>query len=173
LYSQHDFGEAKVDALDAMCRTFGGSEVDAYRARVEEGGFVPSPEGNGEFPARLSGIVVSALDSMEARANLWNQVKMNIRVPLFIDARLGGESIVIYSCVPHNLTQLEKYEATLHTDAEARENVCTRQSIIDVGFQVAALITRQIRLHLAGDDIDNCIFFDQGRLSVMKGDYVG
>lgn len=171
-FSKMNTGMSKIEAMANICDNTGGSEVKTYLARVEESGFVPLPEGNGEFPARLQGIVVSALDCMDARADLWKQVRSNIRVPLFIDARLGGENIVIYSCNPHLPADMEKYEETLHSNGEALEASCTRQSIIDVGFQVASLITRQIRLHLAGDDVDNIIYFDQATLSVQKGKFL-
>lgn len=163
-----DKGKTKVDALKEVCESFGSSKVETFQSYVDAEGFQPVNEGE-EFPANLRGVVISALDSMEAREFLWKQVRMKLRVPLFVDARLGGESIVVYTCNPSDTDDIKRYEETLHSDEEAREDTCTRQSIIDVGFVVASLITRAVRRHLTGLDVEHTVVFNQDQLWVGTG----
>jgi len=165
-YIRGSEGHPKVEELALQCTNFGASEIDIFVAKITEEGFEAEQEN--EFPTRLRGIVIAALDSMKARKDLWNQVKGNIRIPLFIDSRLGGTNIVIYSGQPHNPEFIKKYEESLFSDEEARPESCTRQAIIDVGFQVSSLLTRNIRKHLAGEEVESEIFFDQDQLIVMK-----
>ena len=115
------------------------------------------------------GIVISALDSMEARAELWAKVKGNIRVPLLLDGRLGGQNIRLFAIKPSNPEDRAYYENSLHTDDEAVEDVCTAQSIIDVGFQVASLITRAVRLHLTEQPVEREVYMNQATLQLAKG----
>ena len=115
-------------------------------------------------------VVISGLDSMEARRDLWEQtLRRNIRVPLYLDARLGGENIVVYAVKPHDPDDIEFYETTLHSDEDSKPAPCTRQSIIDVGFIVAGLLTRAVRRHYAGEPSDRTTFIDWSNLTIMKG----
>jgi hypothetical protein len=117
----------------------------------------------------LSDVVVSALDSMETRADLWKQVKNNLGVKLFLDARLGGEHIVLYSVNPSRPTDIEGYEATLHSDDEGIDLPCTGRSIIDVGFAVGSLITRAVRKHYAHEPMIPTVYLNQSTLDIFKG----
>lgn len=117
----------------------------------------------------LSDVVISALDSMEARADLWQQVKYKLACKLFIDARLGGENIVVYSLNPSVPSEIAGYEATLHSDEEGLDLPCTGRSIIDVGFSVAALITRAVRRFYAGSEPEAQVYLNQANLELFKG----
>jgi molybdopterin/thiamine biosynthesis adenylyltransferase len=141
------------------------SEVVTAMTQVAQ---VTTEEMNLRDVSRFNGVVIGALDSMEARADLWARVRLQPSVPLYIDGRLGGESIVVYAVNPCDKAGIEYYEATLHSDEEAKENVCTRQSIIDVGFTVAALITRAVRRHYAAEPVERMVFFDQANLMIGK-----
>lgn len=121
---------------------------------------------------RLSGIVVSGLDSMTARHDLWHQaLKLNVRCPLYIDARLDGQLMVLYALRPWDLTDIEQYEATLLSDDEVEAGLCTERAIIDVGFTVAAQIARMVRLHLAEKPVDNITVINQATNTITKGEW--
>lgn len=151
-------GDLKVDAaLDTI----------EYFAPVE---FSLWPLPLNDPDVSYSGVVISALDSMGARQELWERVRMNTSVEQLLDARLGGENIVVYSAVPHRPSDIARYEETLHSDDEAAEAPCTRQSIIDVGFAVASLLTRAVRRYYAGEPVEPTVFWDHANLMVIKED---
>lgn len=169
LFPLDSTGESKTDAMGEVIEKFAVTDLHKYSARIAEGGFEGDGDENGNLP-RLGGIVIAALDSMEARKNLWEQVRLNTRVKLFLDARLGGENIVIHAIDPLDKEQIDKYEETLYTDDDAREDPCTRRSVIDVGFAVAALLGRSVRKHLAGEKLHWRVFLNQDNLNIYKED---
>lgn len=146
----------KVDIMAEVLSKFSVSEVDTHFDRAEN-------------VAKPSGIVVSGLDSMEARQETWKLVKYNVNVPFFVDARLGGENVVLYTLDPRKPNECERYEESLHSDGEALPAPCTRRSIIDVGFVVASLITRVVRRHLAGEPTEHTIFWNHASLNATIG----
>lgn len=153
-----DKGHAKVDALAEMCGDIAVTEIQTHH------GFL-----NTESEIKPHGIVVSGLDSMAAREEVWKTIRYNPRVTFYIDARLGGESVVVYALDPRRPEQVRGYETTLYSDEDAVEAPCTRRSIIDVGFVVGSLITRTVRRHLAGDHVDPILFWNHESLTATQG----
>lgn len=156
LYSLDHVGVDKVTALANTMRNWAGEpEVDGYLRSLEEG--IP-----------LNEIVISALDSMEARKQLWEQVKLKAKCKLFLDGRLGGQHIVLYAVNPISPADIKGYEATLHSDDEGLELECTARSVIDVGFSVGGLIARSVRLFYARQELPSVTYFDWSNLDVYK-----
>lgn len=121
-----------------------------------------------------SPVVISALDSMQARKELWEQVKYKLDVKLFLDGRLGGENVVLYAVRPSQPNDIAGYEATLHSDEEGVDLPCTGRAIIDVGFAVASLMTRAVRRFYAEQPCDPITYLNQNTLELHKGGwYVG
>lgn len=107
----------------------------------------------------LEGIVISAVDHMEVdeetkawgRKEIWQRVRYNVNVPLFIDGRLGGETVQVYTVRPCRLEDVEYYEETLFLDEEAIPLPCTEQSIIYSGFAIAAIIAQRVKKWLKNE----------------------
>lgn len=158
LYLPEQVGQPKVEALAATLRASTDTKVKCYPTPLQAG--IP-----------LSPIVVSALDSMQARAELWEQVKYKLDVKLFLDGRLGGENVVLYAVRPSQPNDIAGYEATLHSDEEGIDLPCTGRAIIDVGFAVASLITRAVRRFYAHEPLDPMVYLNQNTLELHKGDW--
>lgn len=152
LFRPDQIGVAKVDAL---ADTIGATP---YQQRLEDG--IPR-----------SPVVISALDSMEARSALWNQVRYKLDVKLLLDGRLGGENIVLYGARPSQPDDVAGYEATLHSDDEGIDLPCTGRAIIDVGFSIASLMTRAVRRLYVDDSYDRVTYLNQQTLELMTGDW--
>lgn len=121
------------------------------------------------------GVVVSGLDSMEARQHLWDQhLRMNPRVPLYIDGRIDGQMIVLYAIKPWDLRDVKEYEATLLSDDEVPAGLCTERAIIDVGFMLGSQIARYVRLHFTdkGDQIPKIMVVNQETMNITKGGWI-
>lgn len=157
-----DVGKPKVEALAERIVAMRGDEIDL---RTE----VTRVTSDGEL--KLGGIVVSGLDSMEARNDVWRgQVAKNAAISLYIDARLGGEKIVLYAINPMEKGGIDLYEETLYSDEDAKEDPCSRRSIIDVGFSTAALITRAVRKHLTGEVVEPILVHNQETFISIKAE---
>lgn len=118
-------------------------------------------------------VVISAVDSMTARKEIWEIVKSNKQdVVLYIDARIGGNvakilTLPLKQAIQH---EIEQYESSLHSDDTstiANEEVkhlsdlpCTMRSIIDVSMATAAVITNQYRNFVTKHTIPSEIHID-------------
>lgn len=134
LYGRLDIDRPKVRSLEEIV---GGlsNDIEGICAMVTE-------------ETDLSGIVISAVDSIDARRVIWGRVKENMAVSTFIDARIGGEVVKVIHVNPFDSADIERYEKTLHSNEEVAPLPCTAQAVIDVGFAVASLITRAVRLFI-------------------------
>jgi hypothetical protein len=133
--------------------------------------FVGIPE-RATAETEYDGVVVSGVDSMEARAEIWKGVKFNPRVQLYLDGRIGGQIIVLYAVNPMEYDDVEAYEKTLHSDDEGVEAPCTERGVIDVGLAVGAAITQRLRMHFNGEKLDPITYINQETLSITKGGWV-
>ena len=157
-------GRTKVEALASLIEAHMGSHVTVNQFNTKH---------DGVDYDQFQGVVVSGLDSMEARKALWEErIKNNITIPLYIDARIAGQLILIYACCPYLPDEIEHYEKTLHSDADAEPAPCTERGVIDVGFQCGALITRMLRKHFAGEEVHHITNMSMNSLMLLKGDWI-
>lgn len=168
LFTINDVGTLKSEALANALEEHTRAEVYSFEGRVTADEGLVNEDG-GQIPLG-NGVVISALDSMEARANLWSLVRMRYTTPLFIDGRLGGQNVVVYAVNPVDLADIKGYEATLHSDEDGLEQPCTGRNVIDVGYTMAALITRLVRGHYADEALPKMVYQDQDQLTLATVD---
>jgi sulfur carrier protein ThiS adenylyltransferase len=156
LYGVDWVDSPKVEALEATLSAYAGLDDVLTFERPLQDGIPRAP------------VVISALDSMTARAALWEQVRYKLDVKLFLDGRLAGENIILYAVDPTNPTDVKGYEDTLHSDEEGSDLPCTGRSIIDVGFAIGSLMTRAVRRHYAGEAREAGVYLDQANLDIYK-----
>ncbi|MCD4762346.1 ThiF family adenylyltransferase [bacterium] len=100
----------------------------------------------------LSGVVISGVDKMSVRQTIWDGVKYNVDVPLYIDGRIGAEQIEVFTIRPSDIEDIEFYEEKwLFDDSEVAELPCTGRSIMYIGFMIAALIASQFKKWIKGE----------------------
>lgn len=132
-------------------------------------------------PPPLRGIVISAVDHMEktkdnknaGRRELWKAVKDNPNVDLFVDGRIGGQALRVLAISPMADRLLHGwFERRMFPQSAAKELPCTSRNIIDVGFQISALITNVVRKFLVNGGLENNerdIIMDMASLTITKG----
>lgn len=109
---------------------------------------------------KLSGIVISGVDTMAVRKVIWEKVKNNIEVPLYIDGRIGGETIEVFTIHPMHLKDIEFYEKWIFPDDKAAELPCTARAIMYTGFLIASFIVSQVAKWLRDESVSRRINFD-------------
>jgi hypothetical protein len=171
LFTMEHVGAKKSHALAEILSATTHAEVNAWDGAVNDTGWWDT-ENDQPWGFEPQGVVVAALDSMEARMNLWSQMRLRWSVPLFIDGRLGGQNVVVYAADPRSLDDIRGYEATLHSDGEGLDFACTARAIIDVPYAMASIITRHVRRHFAGEDVENVVFQDQSTLSLTTSEWL-
>lgn len=146
MYRFEDIGKAKVSALSEIVYSFAGVEIEGKEEKFEA--------------QQISGIVISGVDSMAARKAIWNRVKYNPSVKLYIEARMGAEVGRIHSLKPWDPTLVQWYESTLYDDEQATEDACTARAIIYNTGVIAGFIAAQLKKFVKNEEVRKEIIFD-------------
>lgn len=154
-YRLQDIGSPKVKALGEIIKDFTGVKIIEKVERYE----------NQELP---KGIVVSGVDSMIARKKIWESIKGNPDVQLYIDARMGGEVLRIFTVNPMDPDDVDGYEKTLHSDEEALPLPCTAKAIIYTVDITAGIICSQIKNFIGYQRLNKRIEFDSRNLILIR-----
>jgi hypothetical protein len=156
VYGLTHLNARKVDALAHICRLLADCSLDTRPTRLHKG-------------TPLKGIIIGAVDSMDARRSIWSAVlAAGPSVSCYIDGRIGGEVIRVLTVRPNNRLDRAKYQRSIvptHAVAPLR---CTAAGIIDVSFAVASLITRSLRLSI-NKPMYSDLFYDHRNLMFQKG----
>jgi hypothetical protein len=134
-YRLRDLGVPKVTALADLLSDFGGHVVPHAER------FLAQP---------VSGIVVSAVDSMDVRIALWRHIRKCRRVELYLDARMGAEVGKVLAIRPQDPEDVRAYETELYPSSEALRAPCTARSTIYCASGLSAFIAATVGNHLAG-----------------------
>jgi adenylyltransferase/sulfurtransferase len=156
LYRLGDIGRPKVEALAELLSQFARLEVLPLQEAVTN--------------QRLEGVVVSAVDNMAARSEIWRScIRYRAAIPLYVDARMGGQVCRVLTVRPVDPDDVRLYESTLYSDEAALEDPCTAQAIIYTVFGVAGLVANQIRRHAESEPTEQDVLFDFATLSLITG----
>lgn len=156
----------KADSMAATIQAYTGTIVNTIEDAI--GGADAPDAWNPE------GVIVSGVDSMAARIDIWNRgkIKFNPRVTHYIDARIAGQLLVVYCVNPNDLKETQSYEKTLHTDAEAEPAACTERGVIDVGLMAGAILTNMVRHALTGGQVCSVTPINMAHPQLTAGKWV-
>jgi len=159
LFFRNQIGQPKVDALRQNLAQFSESKViticDAYDGRTSD-------------PLLISGV-----DSMKSRKEIWKVVRDKPNIGLYIDARMGLEVLTIYALNPCIKADRVAYTATLTSDEAAHSDPCTARSIaytpaVSAGI-IASYVKKLVNIHSGRGEnpIPFGIVFDLATMTMM------
>ncbi len=132
-YPYSAIGKSKVETLAQLVEMFANVKIKAINGRYE---------GKTSF----NGIVISAVDSMEARKLIWNaQKKKTSKAKFIIDPRMGAETSLLYVMDPKNEQDIKSYEKTLYTDNNAVAERCTAKATIYTANLLAGQVCKAVK----------------------------
>ncbi len=131
LFPEEAKGMNKALALEKMVKYFTGVTITA----------IPRMYTN----EPLSGIVISALDSMTGRKTVYDNCKNNREVVLLVDSRTGPEHYRVLTIDMSVAPLKEFYESTFFKDEDADPVPCTGRAIIYSVSKVSAEIASSIK----------------------------
>lgn len=134
-FRKDDVNSRKVDALKNMLLDFSDCSVKVI-PDLFQGNF-----GGGDLPR----VVISGIDTMAARKNIWSAIRYNVNVALYIDGRTGGEILQILTIRPSQREDVELYERFLFSDKEVLPLPCGGRAIFYTGAIIGGLITAQFK----------------------------
>lgn len=138
LYRFQDIGMPKVFALAGLIEDFTGVRINAIQGRYEKG----------VFP----GIVISAVDSMEARKVIWqNHAGQAATTKAVIDPRMGAETALLYTMSPTSLQDCTEYPNSLYSDDQAVQERCTAKATVYTAGMIAGLVCKAVKNIVTGN----------------------
>lgn len=139
-FSQHDLTRYKVNAI-------------ARRLNFELGVIVKEHTERYTGQGHLRGCVIASVDTMAARKLIWDNVRMNPLVDIFLDTRVAEKFFTIFCVRPTNRDDIEHYQKYLYDDANTHKQACGRHGIITVASIVAAETVERLCAHLSCDTV--------------------
>ena len=153
-YRTQDIGKPKVEALREIVREFEGIEITARNERYKG--------------QRLKGIVLDCVDSMDVRIQVWNFVRNNPEVVLYIDSRMGLEVMQVYCVNPSDPWHVKSYESTLFPSSEAIPVRCTAKSIMYTVLAVASLLASTVKKVVMHEQVKHSLTFDLKTVTLIE-----
>jgi len=136
-YRLDDVGKYKVEALEEIVLAFTGTKILGFKEIWHK-------------DIDMQGLVISAVDSMKVRAEIYDSIKRNIRVRAFIDGRMGSNQLEIYTTRIDSSLDKKAYTKTLWKDSETANIPCTERAVMYNVLTIASWIVNQARLVLSG-----------------------
>jgi len=156
-YRFSDLSKSKVGGIADIIRDFAGIEVKENNQLLKE-----------DDARGLYGITVCGVDSLDIRREIWEGIKFNLNIPLYVDARMGGEVCRIFSINPVDLDDIDYYEKSISPGIKPKETPCTERAIIYNTFMIASLISNQVKKFIMGEKLKKEIVFDMKTLSMIS-----
>ncbi|MBK8129529.1 MAG: hypothetical protein IPK53_11730 [bacterium] len=153
LYSEADIGLPKAEAFRKLLNSYGSIDPDVRCER-----FTDQP---------LTEVVISAVDSMESRKVIWKTVRDCPEVKLYVDARMGLQTLVTWAVTP--LVKVEKvaYSQSICADSLTLQEPCTARTVGYTPLMAASVVCRLIKSYLTQEQIPQQVVLDLATYTMM------
>lgn len=131
-YRFGDIGKDKVKALYALVKDFTNVEINDMCARY-----------TGDII--FQGIVISAVDSMEVRKQIWQSHAGRAQTKAIIDPRMGAETALLFVMNPMDANDRKTYEDSLYSDDTAVQERCTAKATIYTATMLSGLVAKSVK----------------------------
>jgi len=147
IYTKDDVGSPKVDGVVVFVQRQGYDIV-----------IIPHYE-RVTAATVLSGIVISGVDTMASRMQIWQAVRQcGPMTPVYIDGRIADENVHMLTLDPCNPAEVERYEKALIPDSGTRDLSCTTRQNPHSALAVASMVSINLTLLLAGQGVKDTVF---------------
>ena len=160
IYKASNTGEEKVKALIEKIDFLTDKEV-----------FAIGSHWNPQAKEHLEGlnkykIVISAVDNITTRSELFDQLRD--KDVLYIDARMAGNALEIYTVRGGEPEDIEAYKETLFPEGEEIPVECSERSVVYNVFIVAGLIADIVAKHANKQELPRELFMDLYNFTLFK-----
>ena len=131
MYSDDDIGSLKTTAFRRLLESYGGQTPNTVSARFEN--------------QPLTEVVISAVDSMKSREVIWKSVREQPNVKLYLDARMGLETLIVHAVRPQIKAERVEYTRTIVPDDQALQEPCTTRTICYTPLIAASVVCNLVK----------------------------
>lgn len=146
-YKPEQIGQPKAEALAQNIKELTGTEITPIVSKVNMG-------------PHFFDVIISAVDSMETRKDIWNSLVHHTFPYLYIDGRMGGEVIRIISTNCENDEHVEKYHASITNAQPTDDEPCTERAICYNTFVCGGLISSLVKKYAKKEYVPRLLTFD-------------
>jgi molybdopterin/thiamine biosynthesis adenylyltransferase len=139
LYGEGDIGKPKVTALAEIINNLSNLQITPLDQKWTPEQVLKAP------------IVISGLDSMETRRQVWDKVRKNTDIRWYIDGRMQGDLIRIYGVDLTDTEKMAAYEKTLVMGEDSEPVACTSKAVIYNTFICGGVITNLVKKAIRGE----------------------
>lgn len=154
-FPQSALKENKAEAIADIIERWEGTEIDAR------------PEMFYDQIGELGEITVFAVDSIEARTEIWQEIYQSFETDFLIDARMGAEAGEIHAVDTITPSHQEHYEQTLHDPEDDSELPCTARTTIYCGSVMANYICSYVKKYNEGEEIPQTKHIDMHNIEII------
>ncbi len=148
-YRVSDIESNKAQALNSLVKDFTGIDIAYHPSKYEQG--------------TLSGIVISAVDSMAVRKQIWENHKHKLKPKLIIDPRMGAEFGLVFAMKPAKQQDIDAYETQLYSDEEAVTERCTAKATMYTACMLSGHVAKIVKDFLANSQYSRITQWDIGK----------
>ncbi|MBK6912106.1 MAG: ThiF family adenylyltransferase [bacterium] len=155
-----------VDIHNVSNQAYGMSDVgllkaDAFSILVEsQTGLLPNTICTQYDGRQLSGVVISAVDSMKSRETIWKSIREQPNVQLYIDARMGLETMVVHTVRPPIKSDRVAYTSSLVPDDQALQEPCTARTICYTPLMAASVVCNLVKRFVNEEQLPHRVILD-------------
>lgn len=134
-YRYKDIGKTKVGALQEIVEEFSGTQIITY---------------HGKYKPNLCDVIISAVDNMETRAEIYRDFSRRGFSKFMVDPRMGAEHVSIFTMLQEDEEGRKKlYEPTLVPDDSIENEPCTARTTTYTAMMLGGLVAQVTRDLLA------------------------
>ena len=153
LYRDEDIGKLKTTALSEVMEQFGGHTPDAVAQRYVD--------------QNLSEVVISAVDSMSSRSAIWRSVRERPEVKLYLDARMGLETLMVWAVRPQVRDDRVVYSQSIVADDAALQEPCTARTVCYTPLIAAAVLCNLVKRYVNDEQVPQRVVLDLATFTLM------
>jgi molybdopterin/thiamine biosynthesis adenylyltransferase len=161
VYRASDAGEEKVVALIDKLRFL--TDLPVYGTASH---WTPENPEHVELLKKYP-IIIAAVDNITVRTQLFTLVKNDPNV-LYIDARMAGNALEIYTVRGNNEVDIDVYSKTLFPEGEELPVPCSERSVVYNVFIVAGLVADLVAKAANEQEIPQELVVDLYNLTMFK-----
>jgi hypothetical protein len=162
-----------VSPENVSCQLYGDDHIGIPKAQAilqlmeQIGGHTPNATATNYSDQPLTEMVISAVDSMAARKQIWQSVRKKPEVKLYIDSRMALQTLVVYSVRPGFREDRVAYSQTIVPDADTLQEPCTNRSIGYTGMMAAAVICNLVKRYVNDESLPFRTVLDLATFTIM------
>jgi hypothetical protein len=152
-YGRSDVGLSKVEAFADLLELQVGVQANTI-AKQYDG-------------RDLSEIVISAVDSMKSRETIWKSIREKPEVRLYLDARMGLETLMVWALRPQVKEDRVLYSQSLVPDDQAHQDPCTARTVCYTPLMAGSILCSHVKRYINDESIPRRVILDLATHTLM------